>query len=157
MRPPTNATRLQPVHDVERWRSAVGLPAGTPSTPAAAPTARNSRSIGPRSHTVRSAASFTYSPPVSKNCCAPPRTERWGDVGNPGRQPSRSYDSRIRPRTVRSELIHTRSSYHPNADFIWVPLTLADPFDPTATAEMMRPPSPRLIGPKRWIVPIEPV
>ena len=58
---------------------------------------------------------------------------------------------------MRSLLIHTRSSYQPRADFISVPVTVAWPPAPAATALMMRPPSPRRIEVNRRIVPIDPV
>ena len=44
--------RLQPAQVLDRAVSSDGAVVGTPNTPAAASTARNSRSIGPFSHTV---------------------------------------------------------------------------------------------------------
>ena len=54
-----------------------------------------------------------------------------------------------------SLLIHTRSSYHPSADFNSAPSTRWEPDEPTATADMMRPPAARRIERNRLIVPIE--
>ena len=58
---------------------------------------------------------------------------------------------------MRLLLIHTRSSGSPSAARSSVPVTLAEPVDPTATAVMIRPPSARAMCENVVTVPIDPV
>src|SRR6478672_6662634 len=145
-RPPTKSTRLH-AHDIDPLES-VEVPfdvvpstrtwlTGTPSTPPPEPTARYSSSTTPRSQTVMFRRPLRYSPPVWKCCSPPPGTVARGDAGRPGAHINPSYAVRIPPVMMRLLLIHTRSSGSPSAARSSVPVSVADPVDPAATARMI--------------------